>query len=243
VLVIPLVLAISSLLHIQNPAPPRPALTLHIESAFDINGSDAMPVFVLYNNGVAIYRTKVPNGRYPRFAVVKLKPQVIAQIQKLATSEVFLALDSAYDLAPEWTDQSFNVIRVWSDEHTKVTKVRGYVPNAPEPFSTLFKLLVLFDAPGARPWLPDSVRVTLVRVDDLCAKSAPIAWPRDLQLPTTSMEPRVVRYKVPIRDLGRVQRLRKQYGGWDCTPVRIGRTYWGIWYDYPFLGDSAWISG
>jgi hypothetical protein len=233
-------LVVPTLLHARDGAPPRPVLTLHITFPFDIEGSNGMPVFVLYDNFVAIYRTTISYDRYPRFASAKLKPEFAAQLLDLATSKAFLALDSAYDLAPGWTDQASSVIRVWSDGQNKIVTVRGYGPSAPEPFATLFKRLTTFRAPGGRTWLPDSLNVTLIRVDSSCAAFAPVAWPSALPLPATSMEPRLVRYGLPIRYLSRVQKLRKEYGNWDCTPVSIGRTYWELWYDYPFPNDSAW---
>ena len=169
-------------------------------------------------------------------------PMVHAELRDLATGPGFRALDGAYDLVPQLTDQSLSTIRVWSTGYAKAVTVRGYAPDSPEPFANLFLLLAEFKASGERAWLPDSLNVTLVGVARPCAERAPVSWPSPLPLPPASMEAHVVRYRLPIRYLHHIQKLRKQYGNWDCTPIKISNTYWGLWYDYPFPGDSVWSS-
>ena len=222
--------------------PSHPVLALHIRGAFDYQGTNGMPVFVLYDDGVAIYRTRTPPGDYPRYASAKLSTEVTGELLSIATSKAFMALDSTYDLAPESNDQPLYIMRVWADGREKVVRVRGFRPNEPQTFWTLVARLSTFHTAGSQPWFPDSVRVTLVRVDSSCAQFTPSAWPSRLPAPSffSDSQLRLVHYSVPIQLLHRVQSLRKQYGGWDCTPVTLGHRYWQVWYEYPFPADTLW---
>jgi hypothetical protein len=237
-----ILLAIPAFLTAQDIQSRRPILALHVVVPFDVEYTSGMPVFVLYDDGLAIYRAKASSSHYPRFVSAKLEPGTVAKLRDLATGPGFRALDGAYDLVPQLTDQSLSTIRVWSTGYAKAVTVRGYAPDSPEPFANLFLMLAEFKAPGERAWLPDSLNVTLVGVDRPCAELAPVTWPSPLPLPTASMEAHVVRYRLPIHYLHHIQKLRKQYGNWDCTPIKISNTYWGLWYDYPFPGDSVWSS-
>jgi len=233
-----LVLLTAVLAQSQNDA--RPILTFHREGAFDSNGWNGMPVFVLYQNRVAIYQTEDAAAHEPQFVIGTLDSTSFAELTALATTPALWALDSMYDLAPNISDVTYNVIRVWSGSKRKTVIVRGDDPERPEPFGTLARRLETFRVAASRAWVPDSLRLTLVRVDSGCARFAPVVWPAALPLPATPLRGRVVQYLTPITNRKQIRQLRAAYGNSDCTPVQIGKSYWQIWYAYPFPGDSAW---
>lgn len=228
------------LLLLQSPGAARPILTLRMEFAFSTS-LQTEPSFALYEDGRAIYWSNDTSAAdRAHLAIAQLDSTTFAELVGLATSPAFLALNSSYDMAPGVTDLTFNIIDVWSPRRKSVT-VRGEGDSVPVPFAALFNRLEKFDAPGARPWLPDSIRLTLEHVDRGCARFAPVAWPAALPLPRKRLHNQTVRYQVPIRFLATVRQLRQAYGNYDCTPVKIGRSYWRIWDEYGFPGDSLWV--
>ena len=155
-----ILLAIPAFLTAQDIQSRRPILALHVVVPFDVEYTSGMPVFVLYDDGLAIYRAKASSSHYPRFVSAKLEPGTVAKLRDLAIGPGFRALDGAYDLVPQLTDQSLSTIRVWSTGYAKAVTVRGYAPDSPEPFANLFLMLAIYGL-SSLPFLAGGAVVSL----------------------------------------------------------------------------------
>jgi len=201
------------------------------------------PDVVVYTNGLVIYQTAndlEPGGK--RFKSVLIGAGEMRELLPPNQVAALFSGDSVLrDTAYVHPHAPFFVLDLWRDTlHTRVT-VHGDPSMGSGAFAELVKRLSQFSSARAKPWVPDSIEVDLRHVGHECNPTDPVPWPAALPHPAQLADTTTIRFLIASRHLGRVKKLLKRHGNWDCTPVLLDGRWWGFSYDFPYPAQALWL--
>lgn len=136
------------------------------------------PTFVLYKNGIVIYREN------KKYVSVKLNEHEFHKLLKeLKPSSDFLDLKGYYSLS-QWTDQpttrlfvNLNGFKKYSDITANLRSPNKEQKPAPKSFMKLFNKLIAYKHKNAKPWFPKKFEVMASPYEYAPEKS--IVWHSD----------------------------------------------------------------
>jgi hypothetical protein len=221
----------------DDPSNRRPIAALYeLDHWRLVFGSDTIS-FVLYEDGVAIYRVGFPW----EMRSVQLGPRELQDfVARLAPGD--FATLAPHHHATSVTCQPTIVLKLWSNGVAKRVGVVGSLRGDPHarasvPASLLrvFDALVTFDHPRALPWLPPKIEVLLS--DFSHAKAPATAWPSGwpgLDDPSTQATgSNTSSVFVDASGLATVQAFER-----DSTPVLLDGRIWSVSYRLPVPNES-----
>lgn len=201
-------------------------------------GSDS-PSFALYDDGQAIYWAKTG------YKSVKLDRADLARLIGRLDLGTLACLDEYYDAASA-TDQPTEILTIFNGDKRSSVSVYGSMKSAsvrskaPKAFASSYDILLAFQRPDARDWLPEKVEVMVWPYD--YAPEASIVWPKGwpaLDDPGTVKRGDSYSIFLPSADypvLNSFLRGRKEKGA-----VEIGGKKWAVSTRFPFAGEKGWM--
>jgi len=136
-------------------------------------GSDS-PRFALYDNGLAIYRTK------DSFRQIVLDQAHAADLRKAVNPGALACLNEDYSIS-DWTDQPSELLFFGRGGRLSKISVYGRIPNGggstnlPSPLIAAYERLARFDDSKSRPWMPDYIEVMVWPYE--YAPEPSVVWP------------------------------------------------------------------
>lgn len=142
------------------------------------------PLFLAYADGTILFPRERSRSIPIQYFVLRLTSAgVDSVLRELGVSSALYSLDSAYDFAPSVTDQHSFYAVLPQDSGMKVITIRAGLadsenlkPAVPEPFKRLYANLLGFHPPGAIPWRPDSLQVSIWPYE-YAPDNPPLRWP------------------------------------------------------------------
>jgi hypothetical protein len=238
------------------PSAPTPTrLLLRIEAGSEANPHYRAPLLLLYDNGLLIRRVPYdwPGGYdLPKFEQALLSPTELGALLRS------LSLDS---VAVEWVPPDTSLIlahdSMWAERHAPITHVtinteRSYrqiwvfdgTPTdtgflgglAVTPsLNRLIARLHAFRIPRARPWVPDSVEVTLYRpygepLENVCRSRFRHVghWPSDWPVPRRHQGRYdvIAQASISSNRYSAAIALYRHHATYACEPIEWDREYW-----------------
>lgn len=197
-------------------------------------GSDS-PRFVLYDDGVAIYRAK--DG----FKTAKLSQDEIGEFQQALQVDALACLVGKYE-ASDATDQPTESIFIGRGGKLAQISVYGVPASSgvPVEIASAYDKLVKFDHSDARPWIPEKVEVMIWSYE--YAPEASIIWPKKWpSFDGSDVVKRGDSYSIFIPaaeypELVKFLQTRKEKGA-----VEIGGKKWAADIRFPFPEEDRWM--
>jgi hypothetical protein len=202
-------------------------------------GSDS-PRFALYDNGLAIYRTK--NG----FRQVQLNKERADAFRNAVNVGALACLNEHYSTI-DATDQPTEFFFFGRGGRLSQVSVYGGIlgkgeqAEVPAPLVAAYERLVGFDDPNSKPWLPDYIEVMVWPYE--YAPEPSIIWPSEwpgLRDPRTRKwnDGKGYSLYVPSTDSEELRAfLRTEH---EKGAVEIGGKKWSVSIRFPFPQESKW---
>lgn len=206
-------------------------------------GSDS-PTFVLYSDGLAIFRASDPASSPSGYLSTRLSK---VQYQALVSS---ISPEALVDLAASYTaslstDQPSNELHVWVNGRRKSVSVYGALRRDPEArskvptqFLRAFDTLTKFSA-DAGPWLPDFIEVLIWPYE--YSPEEPLPWPQGWP-PFEKARPRgregLHQVFLGAEHFGSLLQLLNSLK--PKQAVRLGDRKWSISYRLPLPQEHSW---
>ena len=211
------------------------------------------PLFVLYDDGTALYPQNRANLYPTEYLAVQLLPDDAPAL--LATvgigCDVF-ALDSLYDLAPNTTDLTSLLLYVWRGDSLARVAVRAgelrgdtLATAVPEAFKKAYAGMMAFQSSVARPWHPKQLEVAAWPYE-YAPDNPPVPWPKwwpSFADPATvhqvdDIVGEVWRIRLPFDDFSQLRALLEQRRAKQAILIsghKVAATY-----RLPFPGEERW---
>ena len=142
-------------------------------------GSDS-PTFVLYSDGLAIFRTSNASSSRSGYLSTRLSSAEYQAFISSISPKAMANLAASY-MAASSTDQPNNELHVWLNGRRKSVSVYGALrrdaearSKTPADFLRVFDAITKFSA-EASPWLPDYIEVLIWPFD--YSAEQPLQWP------------------------------------------------------------------
>jgi len=204
-------------------------------------GADG-PTFVLYKNGIVIYREN------KKYVSVKLNENEFYKlIEELKPSSDFLNLKGYYSLS-KWTDQpttrlfvNLNGFKKYVDIYANLRRASEEQIKAPKSFMKLFNKLISYKHKNAKPWFPKKFEVMLYPYEYAPEKS--IVWHSDWpDLFDVWTKKRYKSYSIYL-DASKYQEFEaflktKNMKG----AVEINNKKWSVSIRLPFPNEKVWMN-
>ena len=200
------------------------------------------PTFVLYRNGIVIYREN------KKYVSVKLnESEFYKLIKELKPSSDFLDLKGYYDLS-EWTDEAttrllinLNGFKKYVDTYGNLYSIKKGQKPAPKAFSKLFNKLIKYKHKNSKPWFPKKFEAMISPYEYAPEKS--IVWHSDWpDLFDVWTKKRYESYSIYM-DASKYQefedflKTRSMRGA-----VEINNRKWSVDVRLPFPNEKIWMS-
>ncbi len=237
------------------PAPTR--ALLRIEAGSEANPSYRVPLLLLYDNGLLIRRVPYawPGGYdLPKYEQALLSPTELAALLRSLSLDSVAADWVAPDTAPIRAEDSMQAEHHAAITHVTINTDRSYKPiwvfdgtptdtgffgglGVTPSLSRLIARLHAFRLRQARPWVPDSVQLTLYRpygepLEKLCRSGFRHVghWPPDWPVPLRRPGRYDVIAQAPISSsrYSAAISLYEHHATYACDPIEWEKEYWLI---------------
>ena len=210
------------------------------------------PLFLAYADGTLLFARERVRGVPVHYSVVHLtRSGIDSVLHELGVSALY-SLDSAYDFAPNVSDQHSFYAVLPLDSGMKVISIRAGLrdaeslgPQVPAAFKHLYTKLLRYSPPGAAPWTPDSLQVSIWPYE-YAPDNPPLRWPASwpgLQSPRwhrrshpTVEEIRTIRFpfsfSIPLDSMLSARRTKQAIG--------ISGKKWAMKYRWIFPYEKEW---
>jgi hypothetical protein len=216
----------------------RPVLVLMATDPWAmVLGSDS-PRFVLYGNGLAIYRTK------EGYRQILLDGKRAADLRKAVNVGALACLNTHYSIA-EMTDQPSELLFFGRGGRLSNISVYGSIPDRgvqtdlPLPLVAAYERLAAFNDAKARPWMPDYIEVMVWPYE--YAPETSIIWPSKwpgLNDPSTVKRHDGYSLYVPSKDFAELLAFLRTEPAKGA--VEIGGKKWAVSFRFPFPQEASW---
>lgn len=141
------------------------------------------PLFLAYADGTLLFPRERVRGIPVHYSVLRVTSQGVDSVLRELGVEALYSLDSAYDYAPNTTDQHSFYAVVRFNSGMKVVSIRAGLsnyetlrPEVPTAFRNLYQKLLGFSPPGAKSWAPDSLLISIWPYE-YAPDNPPLRWP------------------------------------------------------------------
>lgn len=208
------------------------------------------PTFVLYNNGLVIFKKSEDSLE---FLSTELTPtEMKTWLGELDIAE-FLTLGDSY-FTNNYFHQPVSIITSWHNSTIKRVMVSGSIRdnetdrnNAPQAFLKIFDQLITFHHDNTRVWEPEKVQLHIVPYTD--SRGEPAAWPKgwpDLNDKATKDTSRAYgtgeSYNIHLSGDQRDELEQILFGLQDKQAVLINERPWYVSpHRYCLPGEDLWM--
>lgn len=170
----------------------QPLLAAFVQSAFSTGPIwwSSAPFFVLYDNGIVIYRSE-RREQSPAYAAVSLSPryEVRPFLDSLQLEPAFFQLDAFYDNIPGVYDLPIYTLWAWRGDSGKFVSLTGALDSTitfprvdpkvfhertPARFVEIYRRLTAFSHPQSTSWREMAFEIVLSGAGSV---SEPMPWP------------------------------------------------------------------
>jgi len=228
----------------------KPIAVLLQHSAW--NGGTELPLFILYDDGRAIYPAQRKRGNPVSYRVACLAERGDSLRARFGLNAAVRQLRERYDYRPNWSDQESVFLFWWyGDTLSRVTVRAGrtgvdqFSSDVPAAFREAYRRMVEFEAPNSVPWEPDSLEVA-VWPYEYAPDNPPLEWPGDwpdLRSKTTRHEKDRFVDEIHLLYLDGDQRERLERflaQRRERQAIRMNGRKWAVGYRMLFPGESRW---
>jgi hypothetical protein len=206
-------------------------------------GSDS-PTFVLYSDGLAIFRASNANSSPSGYLSTRLSNAEYQAFISSIAPEAMADLAASY-MASSWTDQPNNELHLWLNGRRKSVSVYGALrrdvqarSKTPADFLRAFDAITKFSL-RASPWLPDFIEVLIWPFE--YSPEKPLQWPEGWP-PFEQARPRgregLHQVLLEAKHLDRLNQLINSLK--PKQAVSLGNRKWAISYRLPLPQENAW---
>jgi hypothetical protein len=213
-------------------------------------GGTSLPLFILYENGRAIYPDVRQEGRPVSYRTACIDDPPLALRARFGLGADFQALETRYNYS-NWSDAKSVFLFMWQGDSIKGVTVRAgltgrdrFRPDVPAAFREAYRRMVEFRSVGATRWKPDSLEVAVWPYEHSPEQPRPWppAWP--------SIESQGVQH-IPDEFVGEVHlislpgheqpKLEEFLSGLSSRQaVAMGNRKWTVSYRMRFPGETRW---
>jgi hypothetical protein len=241
------ILAASTPLFSQSSTPIRPSpIVILIQKNIESPNSEGLPLFVLYDNNLAIFLKQESDGKTGYASILLSENEFLKALEQFNLSELNHLKDS-YELSSDSDEPEYELHTWLKSDHRKIRVTGDLRPPSelrtkmPSSFLKIFDHLISFRHPKASSWMPDKVEILALPYER--ASSPPIVWPQHwprMQNPkTVQKKSDSHRFFFDSKQIENLQKILAQQN--KDRAIQIDGKKWFLSIRYPFPKEKLWL--
>jgi len=217
-------------------------------------GGIERPLFLVFSDGTILFPSARSDGVPTQYSVIHATQNgVDSVLSAIGVDEQVRGLDSLYDFAPLTSDQHSFYLVLQEESRLRSVQVRSSFRDSvrlraevPAAFARVYSKVLNFAAPGARPWAPDSIEVSIWPYE-YAPDNPPVPWPPkwpELADPrwrrrSDEFVGEIRTIRLPFVEAASLDSLL--HSRRERQAVGIGGKKWAVDYRWVFPHDSSWM--